>query len=100
MIFRARKLTAIGVIAAVFFLVNALMIATWLADVGLIGVAGSLRTAYIAGTAIVVIAALLILLPRPSRHGPEPQISFRRCPVCDGALRPGGKYCPACGSRV
>ncbi|MBN2561151.1 MAG: hypothetical protein JXQ75_09495 [Phycisphaerae bacterium] len=100
MVLRTRKLVVVGVIAAVLLLANALVIATWLNSAGVIRLAKSLRAEYVTGTAIVVIAALLILLPAQRRERQEARFSSQQCPVCDERLRPGGRYCPACGSLV
>ncbi len=100
MVLRTRKLVVVGAIAAVFFLANALVIVTWLNDAGVFGWARSIRSEFVTGTAITVIAALVILLPAAGVRAHARRDPHERCPVCDGALRPGGKYCPACGSRV
>ncbi len=95
-----RKLTVFGSVAAIIVLTNVWVIAGWLDHVGLIAWARSMRAEFITGTAITVIAALLVLLPstaRPSEPRPKRRCS---CPVCDEGLRPGGRYCPACGSWV
>ena len=54
----------------------------------------------LAGTAIAVVAALLILLPSSTSKRLVESKQRLRCPVCDEGLRPGGRYCAACGSRV
>ena len=101
MALRIRKLIVVGVIAAVILLANALVVAGWLDDLGLVASAGHLRTEYVTGTAIAVIVALLVLLPSATAARGRPRRErFLRCPVCDEGLRPGGRYCPACGSRV
>jgi hypothetical protein len=92
---RTRKLLIVSGIAAVILLANVWVVAGWLDDVGLVGWARNLHSGYVTGTAITVIVAMLILFG-PSAH----RARIRRCPVCDEGLRPGGTYCPACGSRV
>ena len=95
-----RRLIVVVPIAAVLLLANFLVLAKWLEGTGLIQWAQSIHTEYITGTAITVVAAMLILLP--SATGGQCRMFTRtiRCPVCDESLRPGGRYCPACGSRV
>ncbi len=95
MVLRTRKLVVAGVIAAVVLLANALMIATWLSESGVIGWARYIREEYATGTAITVIVVLLFLLGSPVRKA-----LVRRCGVCDHFLLRPGKYCGACGSRV
>ena len=95
-----RKLTLIGVVAAIIVLANVWVIAGWLNHFGLIAWARSIRAEFITGTAITVIVAMLVLLPPTARKVlPRPEWGSR-CPVCYEGLRPGGRYCPACGSRV
>ena len=95
MVLRTRKLVVAGVIAAVVLLTNALVIATWLSDSGVIGWARYIREEYATGTAIAVIVVLLFLL------GPPACVALiRRCKVCGRFLLRPGKYCGACGSRV
>jgi len=92
-----RKLIVAGSVAAVLILANALLIANWLARLGLVGLAQGLRQEYVTGTAISVIAVMLVLLVGPARG---PALPVRRCPVCDRELRREGNYCPECGSRA
>jgi len=86
--------------AVILLLANFLTLGEWLASVGAIGWARSINAEYITGTAITVIAALLILLPSMPERGRQTMLAFARCPVCDEGLRPGGRYCPTCGSRI
>ena len=53
--------------------------------------------AYLTGTAVTIIAVLLLLLvsPRAKAAG-----WVRRCPVCDKVLVSRGAYCHECGSKV
>jgi hypothetical protein len=95
-----RRLVVLAVIAAMVLLADACIISGWLDRLGAVAWAQSIRAEFITGTAITVIVALLILLPPTSRPCPPPPQGARSCPVCDEMLRPGGKYCPACGSRV
>ncbi len=95
MVLRARKLVVVGVIAAVLLLANALVMATWLNDSGVIGWVQSIRLEYLTGTALTIIVVLLFLLGSPVRKA-----FIRRCGVCDHFLLRSGRYCGACGSRV
>lgn len=92
----SRKLVVVGVIAAVLVLASTGTIVEWLQELGVIPLAQHIRSEYITGTAIAVIAALLILLPGRAVWA----ISVRRCPVCDVVLLRRGSYCGECGSRV
>jgi len=95
-----RKFIVLGIVAAVFLAANALVLAHWLNEVGVTGWATWFRAEFLTGTAIAVIAALLILLVPASQvvTGATPWI--RRCPVCDHVLLRKGRYCPECGGRV
>ena len=95
MVLRTRKLVVAGVIAAVLFLANALLIAMWLDDSGVICWVQSIRSEYLTGTALTVIVVLLFLLGSPVRKA-----LLRRCGVCDHFLLRPVKYCGACGSRI
>lgn len=100
MTIKMRRVIVVVPIAAILLLANFLALSEWLDRAGVIGWARSVNAEYITGTAITVIAALLILLP--SMPGTERRTCAPspRCPVCGEGLRPGGRYCPACGSRV
>jgi len=100
MTIRIRKLIIVSVIVAVILLANVLVIAGWLDDVGLVAWARNLRSEYFTGTAIAVIAVFLVLIPAAGARAGGSWRTAPRCPVCDGVLRSGGKYCAACGSRV
>ena len=92
----SRKLVVVGVSAAVLVLASAGTIVEWLQELGVIPLAQHIQSEYLTGTAIAVIAALLMLLPERAVWA----ICVRRCPVCDAVLVRRGKYCAACGSRV
>ena len=94
-----RKVIVLGLIAAVFLTANVLLVASWLADKGVIDFAKNIRAEYLTGTAITIIVVLLVLLVKP---GKQPMTSgfVRRCAVCDHVLIGGGKYCSDCGSKV
>ena len=92
-----RKIFVIGVIASVFIAGNILVIANWLAENGVSEKATWLRENFLTGTAITVIAALLILLVNPGKR------VFgigRSCPVCEKRLLVDANYCGNCGSKV
>ena len=100
MALRIRKLIVVSVIAAVILLANVRVIAGWLDDVGVVAWARNLRSEYITGTALAVIAVLLVLVPATRTRAGRWCGVVPRCPVCDEGLRRGGRYCPACGSRI
>lgn len=100
MTIKLRRLVVIAPIAAILLLANFLSLGEWLHRAGVIGWARSIHAEYITGTAITVIAALLILLPSMAESVRRTCARRPRCPVCDEGLRPGGRYCAACGSRI
>lgn len=97
---QTRKLLIISLIAAVTVLAGALTIASWLADVGVVGWATYVRSEYLTGATIAVIAALLFLLGSPAETRSLCVPRAGRCRVCDQWLVQQGRYCAACGSRV
>ena len=95
-----RKLIVIGFLGFLFMVANAMLLAHWLDEKGIIRWAHSLHQEYITGTAITIIVALLILLV-PARQVMSGSSGwFKRCPVCNETLLRPGKYCPDCGSRI
>ena len=92
-----RKLIVLSAVGVVFLLANALVVAGWLAEHGLVDFAVRLRREFLTGTAITIVVALLILLV-PARSAAS--MLARRCPVCDHILLGGGSYCSECGSKV
>lgn len=92
-----RKIIVLGLIGTFFLIGNILFVANWLSEKGVVDWATNLRAEHLTGTAITIIAVLLILLvsPRAKIHG-----LVRRCPVCDHVLLTRGSYCSECGSRV
>ena len=92
-----RKIIVLGLIGSVLLTGNVLFVANWLADKGVVDWAKNIRAEYLTGTAITIIAVLLILLisPRAKTGG-----LVRRCPVCDHVLLAKGVYCSECGSKA
>jgi hypothetical protein len=91
-----RKLIVLCAVGVVFLFANALVVASWLAEHGVIDFAVHVRREFLTGTAIALVGALLFL------RGPAGAAragTSRRCPVC-GELLHGGSYCSACGSKV
>ena len=95
-----RKVIVIGLVAGVFVMANALLIAGWLADPGLVDWAASIRREFLTGTAIAVIVALLILLVPATRSGRSIWGLAKRCPVCDEPVSARARYCGECGGRA
>ena len=91
-----RKIIVLGLIGAVLLIGNILLVANWLAEKGVVDWAENIRTEYLTGTAITIVAVLLILLGSPKRTGSL----ARRCPVCDHVLLTRGSYCSDCGSKT
>jgi hypothetical protein len=92
-----RKLIVLGLIGSILLLGNILLVANWLAEKGLVDWARNIRSEYLTGTAVTIIAVLLILLVCPTAGA---RGLVRRCPVCDHVLVGGGTYCSACGSKT
>lgn len=95
-----RKVVVVGLIAGVFVMANALVIAEWLADRGLVEWAAGIRQEFLTGSAIAVIIALLILLVPAARSGRSIWGLAKRCPVCDEPVSTRARYCGECGGRV
>ena len=91
-----RKTLVLAIIASVFLIAHALVIAHWLDGVGAIKAAGYLREEFLTGTAITVILAMLVLITNAGVRRGRVQ---RSCPVCDHP-HGHGAYCSQCGSRV
>ena len=92
-----RKLVVVGLVALVLMLANAMVLAHWLSQTGLIDGAGFVCREFFTGTALTIIVVLLILLV-PARAATQASAWIRRCSVCDHLLLRQGKYCPECGS--
>ena len=92
-----RKLIVLGIIGTILLLGNILFVANWLSEKGVVEWAKNIRTEYLTGTAVAIIAVLLLLLvsPRAKAGG-----CVRRCPVCDQRLVGNPSYCGKCGSRI
>jgi hypothetical protein len=90
-----RKVVVLGLIGVIFLAANILVVANWIAKVGIAEKAGWLRQEFLTGTAVTIIVVLLILLVSPKAGA-----LVRRCPVCDHVLLSRGKYCGECGSKV
>jgi hypothetical protein len=73
------------------------LMANWLAEKGVVDWARTIRSEYLTGTAITIIAVLLVLLVSPRAKSSR---VVRRCPVCDRVLVGRGGYCSECGSRA
>ena len=97
MTLRIRKAIVLVLIGSILLLGNILFVANWLAERGAVDWAQGIRAEYLTGTALAVIAVLLILLVSP-KGGSGSWV--RRCPVCDHVLVGRGRYCGECGSRV
>lgn len=92
-----RKIIVLGSIATIFLIGNILFVASWLSEKGVIDWAKNMKAEYLTGTALTIIAVLLILLVSPkARTGGL----VRRCPVCDNVLLTRGDYCSECGSKT
>ena len=92
-----RKAIVLGLIGSILLLGNILFVANWLTEKGAVDWARHIRAEYLTGTAITIIAVLLILLASPrTQRG----TLIRRCPVCDHVLVGRGGYCSECGSKV
>jgi hypothetical protein len=100
MTLQRRKLIPVLSILTGSLLANAFLATAWLRGLDLDVVTNSIRAEYAVGIAAAAVAALLIVLQWRSSYRPVIRLPSRRCPVCDEALRPKGRYCGACGSRV
>ncbi len=95
-----RKLIVITIVATILLIAGMPAITAALAELGLVGTAQTLRAEYVTGTAIAVILALLILLPRRTIVGLRIERPDAKCPVCEQRIDRAATYCPQCGSRV
>ena len=89
-----RKLIVAGTVAAVLLLANALGIAQWLEEMGVLQWARSAKAEYLSGTALTILVVFLFLfVPTTTRL-------VARCRVCEHLLLRQGRYCPRCGSKL
>jgi hypothetical protein len=95
-----RKIVVLGLIGTIFLMANILIVANWIAESGIAEKAGWLRKEYLAGTAIAVILALLVLLVSPGNTTGQAICFNRSCPVCNKRLIGSPNYCSECGSKV
>ena len=88
-----RKIIVLGLIGTILVIGNILFVANWLFEKGVVNWAKNIRTEYLTGTAITIVAVLLILLvsPRTKTGG-----LIRRCPVCEHRLIGSPNYCGDC----
>jgi len=94
-----RKIIVVPLIGLIFVAGNILVVANWLAEKGVQEKANWIRQEFLTGTAVAVIATLLILLVSPK--GASRAVGLlRRCPVCDKRLVGNPNYCGECGSKV
>ena len=93
-----RKLIVSAPVIGIVLVAGLPVISDCLCRIGVIPLARAIRAEYLTGTALTVIVALLILLP--SRWCVRIVPRGYECPVCEASVRPGARYCPACGSRV
>ena len=95
-----RKTIVLVLVAAIFLLANVWLVMNWLQDTGVIDMAKYVKREYLTGTAITIIAVLLILLVKPAKEVAGRSGWIRKCPVCDHRLLGRGSYCGDCGSKV
>ena len=91
-----RKRFVAGGVLMFIALANLGVFVSWLETLGVLAWAQRVCDTYLTGTAVAVIAALLILLP----SGAVLAICAPRCRVCDALLLRLGKYFSECVSRV
>ena len=94
-----RKLVVVATIAAILLVANAVAIAMWMSNTGIVDLAGKLRTEFLTGTAITILVALMILLVNPRRAGRAERVTLS-CPVCGENGARSANYCAACGSKL
>ena len=95
-----RKIIVLGLIEIVFLTANILVVANWISDSGIADKAGWIRKEFLAGTAIAIIIALLILLVSPKNTTGRAIGFTQRCPVCDKRLIGNVNYFSECGSNI
>jgi len=100
MTIKSRRLIVIAPVASIMLLANFLALGESLDRFGVIGWAQGLRHEYLTGTALTIIAVLLVLIVPQSRIFIIRRGAQSRCRVCDSVLDRPGRYCPTCGSRI
>ena len=95
-----RKLIVLILAGSIFLLANVWFVVKWLEEAGVVEFAKYVKTEFLTGTAIAIIAVLLILLVKPGKEAIAGSGFFRRCPVCDGKLVGSPNYCGKCGSKI
>jgi hypothetical protein len=95
-----RKTLVISALLAIIVLANFGNLARWLDRAGVISWAQGLRHEYVTGTALTIIAVLLVLIVPQARIFIIGRGAQSRCRVCEGVLDRPGRYCPTCGSRI
>jgi peptidoglycan biosynthesis protein MviN/MurJ (putative lipid II flippase) len=96
---RIRKFV-LGLLAAVALLANALLLFRGLSKKEADNKTKRIQRAFLAGTAIASILAIVALLLKRHREDNVHREALGHCPVCDVRLVGEGKYCAACGSRA
>jgi len=96
---RIRKFV-LGLLAAVALLANALLLFRGLSKKEADDKAKRTQRAFLVGTAIASMLAIVALMMKRHRESEEHRTSLGHCPVCDVQLLGRGRYCSACGSRV
>ena len=81
-----RKLVVLILVGSIFLLANVWFVVKWLEEAGIVEFAKYVKTEYLTGTAITIVAVLLILLVKPGKEALAGSGFCRRCPVCDGWL--------------
>lgn len=87
-------------LAAVALLANALLLFRGLSKKEADDKTKRTQRAFLAGTAIASILAIVALLLKRHREDNVHREALGHCPVCDVRLVGEGKYCAACGSRA
>lgn len=97
---KMRKLIVIAFVAGILIPTTLVTFGEWLVRAGVAASALCTAVGYLTGAATAIVAALLILVPTKGAARSLESCWAATCPVCEQQLRPGGRYCPACGSRV
>ena len=93
-----RKLIVVAAVLGIVLMANALFIAAWFNEAGLVEIAGKIRGEFLTGTAITILIALLFLLVQPRvATGAH---AAATCSVCGEKVSPRSSYCADCGSKL